>query len=130
MWSDPIADMLTRIRNAYRASKIEVVAPYSKPKEAIARVLQKNKFIGEVKVTEKDKKKTLSCYLLYKNGKAPIEHIKRVSKTGQRVYKKASEIRPTLNGYGISIISTSKGVMTGMEARKKNLGGEVICEVW
>ncbi len=137
MWSDPIADMLTRIRNAYRASKIEVAMPYSKLKEAIAHVLQKNKFIGEIKVTEKDKKKTLSCYLLYKNGKpadsagkAPIEHIKRISKAGQRVYKKASEIRPILNGYGVSIVSTNKGIMAGMEAKKKNLGGEVIAEVW
>ena len=130
MWSDPIADMLTRIRNAYRASKIEVTMPHSSAKEAVVKLLQKNGFLGEVKVNKKGNKKTLSCYLLYKNGKAPIEHIKRVSKTGQRVYKKASEIRPTLNGYGISIISTSKGVMTGMEARKKNLGGEVVCEVW
>lgn len=130
MWSDPIADMLTRIRNGYRASKIEVTIPHSNLKEAVAKLLQKKDILGEVKVAEKNKKKTITCYLLYKNGKAPIEHIKRISKPGQRVYKKASEIKPTLGGYGISIVSTSKGVMTGMEAKKKNLGGEVICEVW
>ena len=130
MWSDPVADMLTRIRNGYTASKVEVSMPCSKIKHATAKVLQKRKLIGEVKVSEKDKKKTLSFYLLYKNGKPALEHIKRISKTGCRVYKKANEIVPILNGYGISIISTSKGVMTGMEAKGKGLGGEVICEVW
>lgn len=130
MLSDPIADMLTRIRNAYAASKIEVAMPHSNVKEAIAKVLEKNKFLGETKVKEKDKKKMLYCYLLYKNSKPAIEKIKCVSKPGRRVYKKASEIIPTLSGYGISIVSTSKGVMTGMEAKKKNLGGEVIGEVW
>lgn len=104
--------------------------PHSNAKEAIAKLLQKNGFLGEVKVNKKGNKKTLSCYLLYKNSKAPIEHIKRISKVGLRVYKKVNEIKPTLGGYGISIVSTSKGVMTGMEAKKKNLGGEVICEVW
>lgn len=130
MLSDPIADMLTRIRNAYRASKIEVTFPHSNLAEAVAKLLQKEGFLGEVKVAEKNKRKTIACYLLYENKKPPIEHIKRISKPGCRVYKKASEIKPTLGGYGISIVSTSEGVMTGKEAKKKNLGGEIICEVW
>ncbi|MBM4401973.1 MAG: 30S ribosomal protein S8 [Candidatus Cloacimonetes bacterium] len=130
MLADPIADMLTRIRNAYRASKIEVTMPHSNLKEAAAKVLQKEKYLGEVKVVEKNKKKTLSCYLLYKDNVPTIEHIQRISKPGRRVYKGADELRPTLGGYGITIISTSKGVMTGLEAKKKKLGGEVVCEVW
>jgi len=104
--------------------------PHSNLKEAAAKVLQKEKYLGEVKVVEKNKKKTLSCYLLYKDNVPTIEHIQRISKPGRRVYKGADELRPTLGGYGITIISTSKGVMTGLEAKKKKLGGEVVCEVW
>lgn len=131
MLTDPIADMLTRIRNAYKAQKIEVILPHSKPKEAVAKVLKQYKFVGEVKVAKEGQKKFLAINLVYDADEKPsVEHIKRISKPGRRVYIGAKDIRSPLGGYGITIMSTSKGVMSNLEAKKQNLGGEMICEVW
>lgn len=132
MLTDPIADLLTRIRNGYKAGKFEVKVPFSKPKQAVLEVLKKHKFIESFRVEEeKAPKKTLRVLLKYKpNHKAAIEVIRRVSKPGLRIYKKAKDLPRVLGGYGIAVISTSAGVMTAEEARKKNLGGEAIAEVW
>lgn len=132
---DPISDMLTRIRNAQRAGHREVAMPFSKIKLAIAKILEERKFIDSVKKDAEGKfpvlKMVLSYDLSQRTKKIPaISGIKRVSKQGQRVYVKKDSIKKIKNGYGISIISTSKGLMTGDAAYKKGLGGEVICEVW
>lgn len=132
---DPISDMLTRIRNAQRAGHREVTMPFSKIKLAIAKILEERKFIDSVKKDVEGKfpvlKMVLSYDLSQRTKKIPaISGIKRISKQGQRVYVKKDSIKKIKNGYGISIISTSKGIMTGDAAYKKGLGGEVICEVW
>ena len=129
MTIDPIADMLTRIRNASLVRKAEVLVPYSKIKFGIAKILEKEKYINNVEVLE-DTIKQLKLGLIYDNKKSVISSIRRVSKVGQRVYVGNKEIRPVLNGYGFAIISTSRGLMTNREARKAGLGGEVICEVY
>jgi small subunit ribosomal protein S8 len=129
MTIDPIADMLTRIRNASLVRKAETLVPYSKIKFAIAKILEKEKYIKAVEIIE-DNGKQLKIGLIYDNKKSVISSIKRVSKVGLRVYVGNKEIRPVLNGYGFAIISTSKGLMTNREARKAGLGGEVICEIY
>lgn len=132
---DPIADMLTRIRNAQIAGHREVVVPFSKLKMAIAKILEENGFIAAVKKETAGKFPALAIALKYEivsnTQKDPaIREIKRISKQGQRIYTKKTDIRRVKNGYGISIISTSQGLMTGDKARRSGLGGEVICEVW
>jgi len=132
---DPIADMLTRIRNAQNAGHQEVVVPFSKLKMAIAKILEENGFIISLKKDASGKFPALAIGLKYdvvsNTQKDPaIREIKRVSKQGQRIYTKKTDIRQVKSGYGISIISTSKGLMTGEKARKSGLGGEIICEVW
>jgi len=132
---DPIADMLTRIRNAQRAGKGEVLIRASKLKLAIAKILEKESFIGNVSEEQIDSVKnvriTLKYYRVSNTEKIPaIKEITRKSKEGRRIYVKSKEIKNIKNKFGISIISTSKGVMTGEEARKNGLGGEHICEVW
>jgi len=127
--SDPISDMLTRIKNAYMAKKRNVVLPSSKVKLNIANLLQKNGYIGGVKESG-DKKKELQIDLIYKNNKPALSAVKRISKPGRRIYAGARELTNVLNGYGISIVSTSKGIMTNKEARKEKIGGEIICEVY
>jgi len=132
---DTISDMLTRIRNAQMAGHKEVAIPFSKLKLAIAKILEERNFIDSVKKEEEGIMSKVLITLKYEkvsnNKKVPvISGIKRISKEGQRIYVGKDEIRSIKNGYGISVISTSKGVMTGDEARKKGLGGEVICEVW
>lgn len=127
MNTDPIADLLTRIRNATQARHNQTVAPYSKIKAAILEVMKKQGFIQDYKKVEN-------------NGFAEIEiklseerngiSLKRISKPGQRLYIKAAEVKPVLHGYGISILSTPRGVMTGEEAKKAGVGGEYLCEVW
>tara|TARA_B100000315_G_C14300766_1_gene461750 strand:+ start:52 stop:441 length:390 start_codon:yes stop_codon:yes gene_type:complete len=129
MMSDPISDMLTRIKNAYMAKKRNVVLPSSKVKLNIANLLQKNGYIGGVKESG-DKKKELQIDLIYKNNKPALSAVKRISKPGRRIYAGARELTNVLNGYGISIVSTSKGIMTNKEARKEKIGGEIICEVY
>jgi small subunit ribosomal protein S8 len=132
---DPISDMLTRIRNAQRAGHRDVNIPFSKIKLAIAKILEERKFIGSVKKDEEGKFPVLKIVLSYdlsqRTKKIPaISGIKRISKQGQRVYAKKDSIKKIKNGYGMSIISTSKGIMAGDAAYRKGLGGEVICEVW
>jgi len=128
---DPIADMLNRIRNAQAVSHQTVILPFSKMKYEIAKILQKQGFVGEVEKKGRHTNKVIKITLKYSEEKEPlISGLKRISKPGQRIYAAAKEIRSVRGGYGIAIISTSKGLMTDKEARKKKLGGEVICEVW
>jgi small subunit ribosomal protein S8 len=126
---DPVADMLTCVRNANLALKPEVVVRYSKLKENIARVLKQEGFIVDYHVSD-EKLKKLHINLKIKGRKGVIEGIKKISKPGLRHYVSADEIPRVLNGLGISIISTSKGVITGQEARAQKIGGEVLVHVW
>jgi small subunit ribosomal protein S8 len=127
--SDPIADMLTRIRNGLAVNKAEVSMPHSKAKEAIAKLLKQYGFILGYQVSREGFAQ-LVITLSDDVTNSRLNHLKRVSKPGQRVYVKATEIPTLMRGRGLSIVSTSKGVMAGHEARKQNLGGEYICEVW
>ena len=131
MMTDPIADMLTRIRNAVRVERPFVEMPISKVKRGLADVLKREGFIWDWQEVEAEPVNLLRVELKYgPNGEHVIQHVKRISKPGRRVYSKAKELRPVLNGMGITILSTSSGVMSDREARRKNVGGEVLCEVW
>ena len=125
---DPIADMLTRIRNGQSAGKKNVSMPSSKLKVSIAEVLKKEGYISDLKKSD-DAKPELSIELKYHQGKPVIDMIKRVSRPGLRVYKKSDELPRVLDGLGVAIVSTSKGVMTDRAARKQGHGGEVLCLV-
>lgn len=127
---DQVADMLTRIRNAQQARKAEVVMPSSKFKVSLAKLLSKNGYIGDVVTFSDGNKKYLRLQLKYIDGKPAINGMEKVSKQGQRVYMSKSEIPIIKNGYGIAIISTSKGLLIDSVARKEGLGGEIICKVW
>ena len=127
---DPITDMLNQIRNAQAVGKTEVFLPFSKLKNEIANILSKAGFLGEIKKITKGKNQSLKISLKYENGIPAIEGIKRVSKPGQRIYVDVHGIKKVRGGFGISIISTPKGLMTNKEARKAKLGGEVLLEVW
>ena len=127
--SDPIADMLTRIRNAQAVEKASVVMPSSKLKVAIAKVLKDEGYIDEFAVTEQGGKSTLTIGLKYYAGRPVIERVERVSRPGLRVYKPSAEIPRVMNGLGIAIVSTPQGVMTDRSARAANVGGEVLCYV-
>ena len=126
--SDTIADLLTRIRNAQRASKPSVSIPYSKMKLSICDVLKNEGYIESSEI-KGDTKKTLDVFLKYYEGKPVIENIRRISKPGLRIFKSSNEIPTVKNGLGICIVSTSQGVMTDKQAREKNCGGEIICFV-
>lgn len=128
--TDPISDMLTRIRNSQSVSHESVVVSFSKIKFEIAKVLEKEGFVGPVETKGKKTKKTMEIGLKYRQGAPAIAAIKRISRPGQRIYVKKDEVKSVKEGYGISVISTSRGVMTDKEARKNGLGGEVICQVW
>lgn len=129
MMTDPIADMLTRIRNAQASHKRSLEIPFSKMKMQIAEILKKEGFIGEIGKVE-GMPAMLTIELKY-NGKRPaIQAIKRESKPGHRMYRKADEMPHILNGYGFAIISTSQGLMTVKDAKKKGIGGEVICSIY
>jgi len=131
MQSDPIADMLTRIRNANTALHPEAAMPSSKLKEQVARILSEEGFIDGYKVEDARVGKELTVRLRYDKERQPVlTGIKRISKPGLRVYSGASDVRRVRGGIGIAIVSTSDGVMTDREARKRNVGGEVLCEVW
>ena len=131
MMTDPIADMLTRIRNAVRVERPHVEMPLSKIKRGLADVLKREGYIWDWEEVEDQPVARLRIDLKYgPNGEGVIQHVKRVSKPGCRVFSKSRELRPVLNGLGISIISTSRGVVSDREARQKKLGGEVLCEVW
>ena len=127
--SDPIADMLTRIRNAQTVNKTTVAMPSSKLKVAIARVLKDEGYIENYAVAEDAGKATLSIELKYYAGRPVIERIERVPRPGLRVYKGKSEIPTVLNGLGVTIVSTPKGVMTDRKARATGTGGEILCYV-
>jgi small subunit ribosomal protein S8 len=130
MLTDPIADMLTRIRNAVRVERPYVDVPMSRVKLGVAEVLKREGFIWDVKEVEENSHKAIRIELKYgPNGERVIQEIRRVSKPGRRIYTKSVDLRPVLNGLGISIISTSHGVISDREARRQNLGGEVLCEV-
>ena len=129
--TDPIADMLTRIRNANAMKYKEVSMPVSKTKTEIARILKDEGFIADYKVRNDKPGKTLVLTLKYTNKKERvITGLKRISKPGLRVYSGANDVPKVLNGFGIAIISTSKGIMTDKEARKQSLGGEVMAYIW
>lgn len=127
---DPIADMLTSIRNAQAVLKETVVVPYSEIKFEIAKVLKKENLIEEVEKKGRKTRKSIEIKLKYENKKPAILSLKRISKPGQRIYTTAGKIKKIRSGYGISIISTSKGLMTNKQARKQNIGGEILCEIW
>ena len=127
--NDPIADMLTRVRNALTAEKVTVDMPSSKQKIAIADLLKAEGFIGDYAVNDNDGKPTLTIDLKYYAGKPVIELIKRVSRPGLRVYKGKDELPQVMGGLGVAIVSTSTGLMTDKDARKAGRGGEVICYV-
>ena len=131
MVTDPIADMLTRIRNANQMRYKEVEVPASKMKLEIARILKEEGFIVDYKVKKNNVQNIISLNLKYGDKKERvITGLKRISKPGLRVYAKAEEIPTVLNGLGIAIVSTSKGVMTGKDAKKQSLGGEVLAYIW
>ena len=129
MVSDPIADMLTRLRNGGRALQPHIELPHSRLKENIATILKSEGYVSEVAVEGKAIKK-IKIRLKYNGKKNVIEGLKRVSKPGLRKYVGATEIPRVRGGLGVAVISTPEGVMTGTQARKKNLGGELLCYVW
>ena len=131
MLSDPIADMLTRIRNAVSVERPHVDIPLSKVKRGLADVLKREGYIWDWQVVEAEPVHQLRLELKYgPNGEHVIQSIKRVSKPGGRIYRGSADLRPILNGMGITVLSTSSGVVSDREARQKKLGGEVLCEVW
>ena len=129
MMTDPIADLLTRIRNAHHAEKISLTMPGSKVKSAIAKVLTDEGYIEDFESSEKDGKPSLMITLKYYEGNPVIEQLQRVSRPGLRVYKGAEDLPKVNGGLGIAIISTSKGIMTDRAARSAGVGGEVLCSV-
>ncbi len=131
MMTDPISDMLTRIRNAQRARHAEVRLPASKLKLAVAQVLQAQGYVTDVGLDETADKPTLRMGMRYRDdGREMIDGLSRISRPSRRVYVAAEEVPKVRNGLGIAILSTSQGVMTDQDAREKNVGGEVLCEVW
>lgn len=124
--NDPIADMLSRIRNAHQALHDAVPVPKSKLKESVSGILKEQGYINEVQVGEND----ITLTLKYKNGKPLISGLKRISKPGRRVYVSAGDIPRVQNGLGICVLSTSRGLLEGETARKENVGGELLFEVW
>ena len=128
--TDTIADMLTRIRNANQMRYEEVSVPSSNIKKEIARILKEEGYINDFRLEDNDVQGTIVLTLKYKNKERVITGLRRISKPGLRVYCKSNEIPKVLNGLGIAIISTSKGIMTDKEARKENIGGEVLAYLW
>jgi small subunit ribosomal protein S8 len=129
--SDPIADMLTRVRNASRARHTEVVVPASRTKREIARILKEEGFIADVREEREGPTQLLRIQLKYVDGKVSVvSGLKRISKPGLRVYAQKTEIPRVLGGLGIVIVSTSKGIMTGAQAKQAALGGEILAYVW
>ena len=129
--SDPTADMLTRIRNAQKAKFNRVDIPGSKLKTELARVLKEEGYIRNYKFIKDKKQGILRLYLKYSDDKAPvILKLERVSKPSRRVYVRSKDVKPVYSGMGVAILSTSKGIMTDKQARKENVGGEVLCTIW
>ena len=128
--TDPISDMLARIRNAIAVRKSEINLPHSKVKESVARILKESNFIDDVKVTDASIGKTLTIVINNEDSNARITMIKRLSKPGRRAYTGADKIPIVKRGRGMVIVSTSKGILTGDDAKKHGVGGELICEVY
>ena len=130
MYTDPISDMLTRVRNAIMAKHEKVEVPSSKIKKIITEILKEEGYIKNFKVVNDEGKEKIIIYLKYFKDEPVIRGIERVSKPSRRVYKGVDELPEVLGGYGIAIVSTSKGVMTNKKAKELGVGGEVICKVW
>jgi small subunit ribosomal protein S8 len=128
--TDPIADMIIRIKNALMARHDSVAIPHSRLKEEIAKILLENKYVEEMQIEQKTPQSEILFKLRYVGKLPAITDVKRVSTPGRRTYASSKKIPQALGGYGITIVSTSKGVMTDKEARKQNLGGEVLCQIW
>lgn len=128
--TDPIADMIIRIKNALAAGHKDLLLPHSKLKMAIAKLLKEFNYVEDFRAVEDGQFKQIKLALKYV-GKSPvISGVKRISKPGRRIYKGSADLPRTLNGYGLTIVSTNKGIMDGKTARKSNLGGEVLCQIW
>lgn len=127
MHTDPISDLLTRIRNAIKAQKQSVTIDYSRVKQNILEVMKEKSFIHDFTVEEEGKHKIINIKL---SNKRQELHLKRISKPGQRIYVKTNELRSVKSGLGIMILSTPKGIMSNLEAKKQHLGGEILCEVY
>ncbi|HAP06991.1 MAG TPA: 30S ribosomal protein S8 [Planctomycetaceae bacterium] len=131
MMTDPVADLLTRIRNGVRVERPSVDVPYSRLKVAIVQALQREGFVWDHEVVDAGVHKVLRVNLKYgPNGEHVIQHVERVSKPGCRVYVAVNEMKDVRQGTGISVLSTSKGVLSNREARRQGIGGELLCEVW
>lgn len=128
--TDPIADMLTRIRNGYMARLKQVEIPYSKMKESLAAKFEQLNYVAKVDVVGEGKQKKIVVKLKYKNKISVITGLKRISTPGRRNYVSAKDIKPTLSGYGVSILTTNKGILSDKEARQAGVGGEIVCQVW
>ncbi len=128
--TDPIADMLTRIRNAHNAKHDRLDVPISKLKVEVCKVLQREGYIESFEIIEQQPRSDLRIFLKYSDGEPVIQHLARISKPGRRVYMRSDDLKPVLNGLGIGIVSTSFGLLTDEEARQRRVGGEVLCEVW
>ncbi|MBI2420313.1 MAG: 30S ribosomal protein S8 [Ignavibacteriales bacterium] len=128
--TDPIADLLTRVRNAIKAKKRRVDVPASKMKAGVIQILKEQNFIQDFALVEDNKQNVLRIALKYTNGISAISGIKRISTPGLRVYADVEHLPRVLNGYGMSVISTPKGLLSDRQARKENVGGEIICEIW
>lgn len=129
--SDPIADFLTRVRNASRAKRTDCSVPHSRIKAGLARILKDEGYIADTADTQDDRgHKTLTLRLKYVGGTPAISGLKRVSKPGRRLYARHDEIPRVLNGLGIAVLSTSRGLMKDRDARRERLGGEIVCNIW
>jgi len=128
--TDPIADMLNRIKNAQAVDHPTVEMPFSNLRYEIAKILEENGFIEKAEKKGRKTKKTIEIILKYHDKTPAISGIKKISKSGQRIYLGSAQIKKTKEGYGMAIISTSKGLMTGKEARKQKIGGEILLEIW
>lgn len=128
--TDPIADMLVRIKNAQMVGHETVLIPHSKLKFEIAKILKRDGWISDFSKKGKKVKKFLEVILKYSNGEPKISNIKRISKPGRRLYIKSSEVKAVRQGFGSAIISTPQGIVNEKEARSKKIGGEVLCEIW
>ncbi len=128
--TDPIADMIIRIKNACMAERKDLVVPHSRVKEAIVKILKDNQYIEDYQLIDKKPQKDIKILLKYVGKLSVITDVKRVSKPGRRIYVKAGEIPQTLNGYGLTILSSNQGIIDDKKARKAKVGGEIICQIW
>lgn len=128
--TDPIADFLTRVRNASKARKLRVDIPASNMKKNLAEILKKQSFIKDYSIIEDNKQNIIRVELKYTDGSPAISGLKRISKPGLRVYKNSNDLPRVLNGLGVAVISTAKGLLTDKDARTQSVGGEIVCYIW